>query len=56
MVRRAPIDVGGVHVPAALQTNLTVSVFLVDIRLAGDADRHKLVADGDGNRVLVVAM
>lgn len=56
MARRVSVDVRGMHVSGAVQPNLGVRIFLVHVRLAGDADGDKLLADCDGDRVLVVTM
>ena len=43
-------------VTAPLQADLGVRIFLVHVRLARDADGNELIADGDSDRILVVAV
>lgn len=42
------------HIAAGLQPYLAVQILLVYVWLAGDADRDLLIADGDGNRIVVM--
>jgi hypothetical protein len=44
------------HTASTLEADLGVRIFLVHIRLAGDADRYFQVAYGDGDGVLVVVV
>ena len=44
------------NVPGSLQTHLGVGILLLDIRLARNADRHELIANGDSHSILVVAV
>jgi hypothetical protein len=54
VVRHIPVDMRGMHIASTLEADLGVRIFLVHIRLAGDADRYFLVAYGDGVLVVVV--
>jgi hypothetical protein len=54
MVWLGSIDMGRVHVAAGLQTHLAVEILLMDVRFAGNADRDLLIADGDGDRIVVI--
>jgi hypothetical protein len=49
-----PIDMRRMHIAAGLQPYLAVQIFLVYVRLAGNTDRDLLIANGDGNRIVVM--
>ena len=54
--RRLVVEEHRMDVAAGLQSHLPVRVLCVYVRFAGNTDRDRLVANGDGNPVVDVSM
>jgi hypothetical protein len=54
MVRRGAIDTRGMDIAGSLQPDLTVRILLMNVWFSRNTDHDGLIADGDGNRVVIM--